>query len=375
MVTSNSSLISWCSNCLNTSTRPRITFDELGRCNACQWVEEKKGLNWNQRELELEKLLNKFRSKNGTNDCIVPVSGGKDGSYVAYQLKHKYGMNPLTVTVTPALPLELGDKNLERFVASGFDHIRFTLNPKSLQEVNRAGFVEWGFPYYGWLMGIMTVPVRLAAQLGINLIFYGEDGEVEYGGSDETKNTPHYDIDYMRRVYFEAGQDPVLSSTSLNENDLNWFKFPEVYRENFEKLQILHWSYFENWNPYRNYLVAKEKCGLKEAEDSNAGTFTNFAQNDQGLYALHTYLMYLKFGFGRATQDAGIEIRRGAMDRAQAVQLVNLYDGRYPEELESTYFVVSQIVCLFLQVNLLIVSQCNFFIYIVFFIKVIKNVY
>jgi N-acetyl sugar amidotransferase len=337
MVTSNSSLITWCSNCLNTSTRPRITFDELGRCNACQWVEEKKGLTWSSRELELENLLKKFRSTNGTNDCIVPVSGGKDGSYVAYQLKHKYGMNPLAVTVTPALSLELGNENLERFIATGFDHVKFTLNPNSLQEVNRAGFVEWGFPYYGWLMGIMTVPVRIAAQLGINLIFYGEDGEVEYGGSDETKNTPHYDINYMRRVYFEAGQDPVLSSTSLKENDLNWFKFPELYKENFEKLQILHWSYFENWDPYRNYLVAKEKCGLKEAEDSNAGTFTNFAQNDQGLYALHTYLMYLKFGFGRATQDAGIEIRRGAMDRAQAIQLVKLYDGRYPEEWESTY--------------------------------------
>jgi N-acetyl sugar amidotransferase len=337
MVKNNSSLISWCSSCLNTSTRPRITFDDLGRCNACQWVEEKKGLTWSSRELELKNLLKKFRSKNGTNDCIVPVSGGKDGSYVAYQLKHKYGMNPLAVTVTPALSLELGNENLESFIASGFDHLKFTLNPNSLKEVNRAGFVEWGFPYYGWLMGIMTIPVRIAAQLGINLIFYGEDGEVEYGGSDETKNTPHYDIDYMRRVYFEAGQDPVLASTSLKENDLNWFKFPELYKENFEKLQILHWSYYENWDPYRNYLVAKEKCGLKEAEDSNAGTFTNFAQNDQGLYALHTYLMYLKFGFGRATQDAGIEIRRGAMDRAQAVQLVKLYDGRYPEEWESIY--------------------------------------
>jgi hypothetical protein len=42
--------------------------------------------------------------------------------------------------------------------------------------------------------------------------------------------------------------------------------------------------------------------------------------------------MYLKYGFGRATQDASIEIRRGAMDRSQAVNLVNLYDGQFPEE-------------------------------------------
>jgi hypothetical protein len=84
-------------------------------------------------------------------------------------------------------------------------------------------------------------------------------------------------------------------------------------------------------------MVAKEHCGLKEAEDSNAGTFTNFSQNDQALYSLHTYLMYLKFGFGRANQDACIEVRRGAMVRDQAVNLVRLYDGHYPEEFIQLY--------------------------------------
>ena len=62
---------------------------------------------------------------------------------------------------------------------------------------------------------------------------------------------------------------------------------------------ITHWSYFEPWDSYRNYLVAKKHCNLTEAKVTNPGTFTNFAQTDQALYDLHTYLMYLKFGFGR----------------------------------------------------------------------------
>ena len=53
--------------------------------------------------------------------------------------------------------------------------------------------------------------------------------------------------------------------------------------------------------------------------------------------------MYLKFGFGRATQDAGIEIRRGAMTRDQAVNLVRLYDGQYPEEFIDIYLDYYQI--------------------------------
>jgi hypothetical protein len=47
--------------------------------------------------------------------------------------------------------------------------------------------------------------------------------------------------------------------------------------------------------------------------------------------------MYLKFGFGRANQDACIEIRRGAMDRKQGINLVKLYDNQYPSDLVPIY--------------------------------------
>ncbi len=327
----------WCSNCLAMSTRPRITYDERGWCNACRWMETKRNLDWSVRKKELEGLLDKYRRNDGEFDCLVPVSGGKDGSYVAYNLKHKYGMNPLCVTVTPALPLPLGEENLKAFVESGYNHISINPHHEVMRQLNKTGLVEMGFPYYGWLIAIQSSPVLIASKMGLGLIFYGEDGEVEYGGTTETEKNPIYDVKYMKKIYLEAGYDKVLNSAKLNQKDLYFFKFPSD-KELIEKpIKITHWSYFENWDPYRNYLVAKENCGLQEAEKNNAGTFTNFAQNDQALYALHTYLMYLKFGFGRANQDASIEIRRGAMDREQAVNLVRLYDGLYPEEYLSTY--------------------------------------
>jgi N-acetyl sugar amidotransferase len=329
--------ISWCSNCLSMSTRPRIKFDERGWCNACQWGEKKKSLDWARRRTELEDLLARHRRNDGTFDCIVPVSGGKDGSYVAYNLKHKYGMNPLAMTVTPALALALGEENLKSFVASGYNHISINPDQHAMRMLNKTGFVEMGFPYYGWLIAIQAAIVRMANIHRIGLIFYGEDGEVEYGGSTETDKNPIYDVGYMKKVYLEGGYDKVLQKSCLRENQLYFFRFPGDDELQGNRIDITHWSYFENWDPYRNYLVAKEFCGLKEADGSNAGTFTNFAQNDQALYALHTYLMYLKFGFGRANQDASIEVRRGAMDRQQAVNLVRLYDGQYPEQYLDMY--------------------------------------
>jgi len=327
----------WCSTCLNMSTRPRITFDSQGRCNACQWAEEKKTLDWSVRQNELTKILDEHRSTDGSFDCVVPVSGGKDGSYVAYQLKHNYGMNPIAVTVTPALSLELGNQNLKNFIASGFDHIQVSAAGDILQKLNKFGFIHKGFPYFGWLIAIETVPLRIAAQFKLSLVFYGEEGETEYGGSTALKNSAFHSIDFMRDVYLEGGQDLVFKEANLANEALTLFRFPTQSDYGDHQLKITHWSYFENWDPYRNYLLAKEKCGLTEAADTNTGTFTNFAQNDQALYSLHAYMMYLKFGFGRATQDAGIEIRRGAMHREQAINLVKLYDGKYPDQFIELY--------------------------------------
>lgn len=337
----SSKKITWCKNCLNMSTRPRISFDENGWCNACQWMQEKKNMDWSNRQFELQSLINKYKSKSGSFDCIVPVSGGKDGSYVAYQLKHKYGMNPLCVTVRPALSLEIGDKNLLNFIYSGYDHIHITPNPKVLDRLNKYGFIEKGFPYYGWLIAIHTAVIKTAVNFKIPLIFYGEDGEIEYGGSTESKNNPLYGIDYMKKIYLEGGHDIVFNRIKedgdISDADLAFFNFPKKDEISDIGLSFTHWSYYESWDSYRNYVVAKEKCGLIEKDEGNADTFTNFSQNDQALYALHAYLMYLKFGFGRATQDAGIEIRRGAMNREQALNLVNMYDNSYPESLIDTY--------------------------------------
>ena len=319
------------------STRPRITFDSRGWCNACQWAEEKKNLDWSDRQSELNQILDAHRSSDGSFDCVVPVSGGKDGSYVAHQLKNVYGMHPLAITVTPALTLGLGNLNLQNFIASGYNHIQVNPSENQLRILNKQGFIHKGFPYYGWLMAMQAAPLKLSARLNISLIFYGEEGETEYGGSTRLKNVPFYDVGFMREIYLEGGQDLVFKQANLENEALPFFRFPSKEEIGDGELKITHWSYFENWDPYRNYLVAKEHCGLIESSDTNHGTFTNFAQNDQALYSLHAYMMYLKFGFGRATQDAGIEIRRGAMLREQGLNLVKLYDGIYPEQEIETY--------------------------------------
>ena len=319
-----------CKSCLNLSTRPRITFDQRGICNACNWKDEKKKINWKKREEILYKSIDKVKkNKKSDFDCIVPVSGGKDGSYVSYTLKNKYNLNVLAVTCRPAMELDIGIKNLNNFVNSGFNHIHVTPDLEVIRKVDKSGFVLDGQGYYGWMTTIFSGVLRIAQKFNIDLIFYGEDGEIEYGGSTEKKEDGFFGLEYMKRVYLNDTYEKIISHSNIKDHEKYWLTFPENLSN---QVQMTHLSFFENWDPYRNYLVAKEHCGLQDLNDTNAGTFTNFAQNDQILASLHYYLMFLKFGFGRATQDAGIEIRRGALGRDQGINLVKLYDGKFPEQ-------------------------------------------
>ena len=91
-----------CKKCYTPNSRPRIKFDKEGICNACRFYEERNSkVNFDQRKEELMDLCNKFRSKDGSHDCIVPWSGGKDSSAIAHKLKFEYKMNPLLVTFSP----------------------------------------------------------------------------------------------------------------------------------------------------------------------------------------------------------------------------------------------------------------------------------
>jgi N-acetyl sugar amidotransferase len=328
----------WCKNCVSMSTRPRISFDHRGFCSACVWTEEKKNLNWRTREKLLDTLLSNHRSKkNKKYDCITTVSGGKDGSYVTYNLKHKYKMSPLAITIRPPLETELGVNNLLSFINKGYDHIHVSPNPEAMRKLNKIGLIEMGLPYYGWLIAIHSAVLRIAVQFNIPLIFYSEDGEVEYGGDAKYKNQGLFDVDYIISRYLESGYEKVLKKAKLSDLESYWFRMPRKKELNRLKLKVTHYSFYESWDPYRNYEVAKKHCGLTENKQLNEGSYTNYSQTDQKLYSLHVYYMYIKFGFGRTNQDSCIDVRRGAMTREQAVQLINMYDNFCPQNLFEEY--------------------------------------
>ena len=153
----------FCKKCTISNQRPRIQFDEQGICSACSYAAYKRShVDWDEREKELQELCRQYKKNNGEYDVIVPCSGGKDGGFVAHQLKYKYGMNPLTVTWAPLKATEIGRKNLDAFIASGFDNILGTPNGKVTRELARLAFNYLGDPFQPFIYGQTNFPIKMA---------------------------------------------------------------------------------------------------------------------------------------------------------------------------------------------------------------------
>ena len=133
--------IKYCKKCTVSNQRPRISFDKNGVCSACNFAVYKRNkIDWKLREKKLVELCNKFRSKDGSFDVLVPCSGGKDGGFTAHQLKYKYGMNPLCVTWSPLEYTEIGKKNVDSFIKYGYARIGYLHNYDERDITFGAGF-------------------------------------------------------------------------------------------------------------------------------------------------------------------------------------------------------------------------------------------
>lgn len=330
----------YCKKCLMPSTRPRLKFNQDGICNSCEWAEKKKaGVDWSARWKELEELCDKYRSKDGSNwDVIVPCSYGKDSQHIAWSLKTKLNMNPLLVYVAPQIPSKIGIENKHVLLNQGLDGLQVDINPKTFWELTRRGFIEEGVPQAAFEGAILAAPVNIAIKLGIKLIMYGEEPDTEYGGDEGLREKAAVNREWTIEKYLR-GRDPqkVYLKDGITKKDLKWWAIPS--QEDVEKsnLFVTHWSYFENWDPILHRDTAL-KLGFKtignwnEAKNdihvTDKATHTDYTSlDDPYMRTFHTYLMFLKFGFGRGTQEVSNDIRIGAMTREQGIEFAKKYDA------------------------------------------------
>lgn len=323
----------FCKKCTVSNQRPRITFDEHGVCSACNFAEFKRTkIDWKQREEELIELCKKHKKKNGEYDVIVPCSGGKDGGFVAHQLKYKYGMNPLTVTWAPLKATEIGRKNLDQFIASGFDNILGTPNGKVTRKLTNLAFKFLGDPFQPFIYGQTNFPMHMAVKHNVSLIMYGENGEVEYGGDMKNAFRPDRDIQDHDKHYFSGLPPEFWKEHGVSEEDLKPFMAPAYEDVLKNKTEIHFLGYYKFWDPQENFYYCQENTGFTPNSERSEGTYSKYASLDDRIDGFHYYLGYIKFGIGRTTSDTAHEIRDHKITREEGAALVKRYDGEFPKK-------------------------------------------
>lgn len=216
----------FCKNCVTSNQRPRTRFNAEGVCSACEYAYEKDHvIDWDARERELQVLCDKHRSKDGSYDVVVPGSGGKDSAFVAHQLKARYGMHPLCVTWAPFEHTDIGWYNLQAFVRSGFPNIMAMPDGETHRKLCRLSFELIGDPFLPFIFGQKAYAYHVALQHGIKLMFYGENGEAEYGGSEKYKYAPKQGPEDWEAQYFKGTSVDDLLKEGKNAKYLRQTKY------------------------------------------------------------------------------------------------------------------------------------------------------
>lgn len=341
------SKIIWCKQCVISNQRPRIIFDKNNICSACNNLEYKKKINWEKRNESFIKLLDKYRGNGKDWDVIVPSSGGKDSGYVAHKLKYEYGMNPLLVTWSPLQYTDIGIKNFNSLNDSGFINIKCSPNGIIHRKLSRLCFEELGDAFHTFVLGQMYFPIHIANKFKIKLIFYGENGEVEYAGDPKSVDKPY--IDFLKDKKWVSGylkgttidqiikygikNKKYISKKDIFDSDLSFYKPPSVYDLKKNKIsRIYYYNYFHKWNPQENYYYCTQNTGFQANLERTEGTYSKYSSLDDKMDGMHYFMRYIKFGLGRCMEDAAHEIRDGHLTRDEGISLMNKFEGEFPKK-------------------------------------------
>lgn len=344
--------VQYCKKCVypGIAATP-LTFDKNGVCSGCRTHEEQKTVDWKRRRQMFEKLIDQYRSKDRSNyDLVIAVSGGKDSFWQAHIFCKEYGLKVLFVCYAENNHTEVGMRNIQR-MKEHFkgDFLHFTPEVNVLKKLNRLGMTKMGDPNWHTHIGIMTLPINIAAKFGVKLFNYGEHGFMNLGGmhsyNDLVEFTKKYRTEHMCRGY--EWSDFVGGEEGLAEQDFVWAKYPtdeEIERIGLRGIFI---SNYFGWSQLDHLQKMVDLYGFETYDRPFDRTYRKDSNlNDIHDNGIHDYMKYVKFGYGRATDHACRDIRNGVITREQGIEYVREYDhvipGDIPRWLEYTGWTRSQ---------------------------------
>ena len=314
-----------CTRCLYPDTKPDLHFDEEGVCSACRAYDKRKEINWLKREGALSYILENAPKNDSGYDCIVPSSGGKDSHWQVLKLI-ELGVRPLVVTASTCHLTEIGRKNIDN-LARYATTIEVTPNRTVRAKLNRLGLELVGDISWPEHASIFCTPFRVACDLGIPLIFYGECPQEAYGGPPGTDEAREMTQRWTQEFGGFLGLRPsdMVGQEGITEADM------ADYTLSYEPIAVTAYflGQFYEWDSHRNWEKA-----VAAGMTSILPTVRNWwpgENEDNYQTGIHDWMMQKKYGYGRATAQISVDIRAGKISRTVALAEVERRETLYPD--------------------------------------------
>lgn len=328
-----------CSKCVLPETMPFIRFDHDGVCNYCTNYQLR---NKPRPTEELFGLVEPFR-RVGSEDCIVPFSGGRDSCYGLHLICNELKMKPITYTYDWGMVTDLGRRNISRMCARlGVENIIVAADITKKRKNIANNLKAWlKSPHLG-MVSILTAGDKhffrhvetIKAQTGISLNLWGVNPlEVTHfkagflGVPPDFEEKRVYSHGVLKQLRYQGLRLKAMLRSPGYFNSSLWDTLSgEYYRSFTEKTDYFHIYDYWRWDERLIDRTLGEQYDWERAPDTN----TTWRIGD-GTAAFYNYIYYAVAGFTEHDTFRSNQIREGDLSREDALVLVEDENRpRYP---------------------------------------------
>jgi len=319
-----------CSKCLLPETFPFIEYDRQGVCNYCNNYKPK---NQVRSIDELMTLVEPYRRKDGSPDCIVPFSGGRDSTYSLHIVKKILGLNPIAFTYDWGMVTDLARRNIARVCGKlGVENIIVSADIRWKRENIKQNVKAWlKDPQLGMIPLFMAgdkfffyYTNKVKKQTSIKLNIWGinhlENTEFKTGFAGLS---PKFD---KRRIYSLSKINQaklfgfVLKNVIKNPAYINQSVFDNLgsfaTRYIAPKRDYYHLFDFYRWDENEITDLISKEYHWEKAIDTNSTW-----RIGDGTASFYNYIYYTVAGFSENDTFRSNQIREGMIGRETAIKL------------------------------------------------------
>jgi glutamine---fructose-6-phosphate transaminase (isomerizing) len=329
-----------CRKCLLPETFPFIEYDTQGVCNYCNNYKIK---NAPKPIDELFEIVKPYRHSDGSPDCIVPYSGGRDSTQTLHIVKNILQLNPIAFTYDWGMVTDLARRNIARVCGKlGVENILVSADIAWKRENIRKNILAWlKRPHLGMVPLFMAgdkyfyyYADQVKKQTGIDLNIWGinplenTDFKVGFlGVPPDHQKKRIYSLSLKRQMQLFLGVGKSILDNPQYLNSSVWDTLGSFVSRSI----IPHRDYYHMYDYVRWDEDEIEKLVLEEYQwETAVDTKTTWRIGD-GTAAFYNYLYYTVAGFSEYDTFRSNQIREGMISREEGLRRVMIENQpRYP---------------------------------------------